>query len=960
MIPDLSFWARTLSVLGVEIAFLTLLAAGICSKVVVARHRRAIWIGTVGAALLIVVGEACGVRDALPRRTPADIPATRAPAIVSVATSFLPAIEEETIPMAIRADFEEPPRPVWWPGYLWLAGSLMFFGYRATGHLRLARWWHQGTAKAPNRIHAELERLAHPLCLSGVEVRICPQLQSPVAFGLFRGCIVIPAEFESRFSAAERDAILLHELAHLAARDPLTLVLADALCMLAWWHPAIWWARQRLVAEVEGAADEASALMPDGRVALAESLVRLGRELATSTPSRGFGVADARGKSQLACRVRSLLTSTAAWRRPSPGERATTAAAATLAAIALLVPSWPGTAGPSLAAHLRLAALSDEATDKTPSVTSTAPSAPAPAPATSSATTNAEVSSVETKPLSSRSPEPTPAPQPSEPGTSTTRIDAEPFPLESEGILVRQKLDRITLPSVHFPDNALPDVIRQLRSLSAEHDPEKAGIWFHEVAIDMNPSQPGQDVRTPEKARIRMKVPLTGETLSEVLEAIVGASDVPIVYQVHPRGYGVSFMLRRPAMERLITRIYRINTPAWLASLGPDLESPASQEDAIDPSAAGFERPRTFVGPVSPTSLEPTPESPRSGLATRLLRQWLDRVGVATAPPNAVYFKPHMGLLLLRATAAEQAKVESALAPFLAPQDPWREDLFAAATPTSAPRPPGATHSPSEQGSPAVKEPTVTLEVKFIEIIENPKEGPADIDIDWLFGHSATRTEPVELGRPTDGEPGARSDYAESVRVEKTLVEGQSAVLNENQLRALLARLEGRGGVQLTAAPKVTTLNGQQAEIRIQDERNIVTGVQTNTPGSTPPNVTYVTEKFGLGPSVSILPRQEPGAWRLIVWSAVSEFLGYDDPGKPIEIKSASTNASKGPLYAQIPLPRLRVRKVVGEGLVTSNQSLLLRGPVTETVTQTKGSWFRASRSQVERRKLYLVVSQVP
>ena len=96
-------------------------------------------------------------------------------------------------------------------------------------------------------------------------------------------------------------------------------------------------------------------------------------------------------------------------------------------------------------------------------------------------------------------------------------------------------------------------------------------------------------------------------------------------------------------------------------------------------------------------------------------------------------------------------------------------------------------------------------------------------------------------------------------------------------------------------------------------------------------------------------------AWHLALFGGVSEFLGYDDPGT----NSVVVHGKDGTLSAQLPLPRLRVRKVLGDGTVPPGHSLLIRGPVTEQVTRTKGTWFRRSRKDIEHRRLYIVVTPV-
>lgn len=67
----------------------------------------------------------------------------------------------------------------------------------------------------------------------------------------------MPLDFETRFGAAERSAILQHEAAHARRGDNLWLLLAHGWLALFWFHPLAWWALRRLRADQELACDAA-------------------------------------------------------------------------------------------------------------------------------------------------------------------------------------------------------------------------------------------------------------------------------------------------------------------------------------------------------------------------------------------------------------------------------------------------------------------------------------------------------------------------------------------------------------------------------------------------------------------------------------------------------------------------------------------------------------------------------
>jgi type II secretory pathway component GspD/PulD (secretin)/Zn-dependent protease with chaperone function len=130
-------------------------------------------------------------------------------------------------------------------------------------------------------------------------------LVGPIAFGWWRPTIGLPQGFFARHSQAEQDTMLAHELAHLAARDPLWLALADALSAALWWHPAVWWLRRQFRVASETAADDASLLVQDGPVILADCLVNLAAQLQTRRATGWLGIAEFR--SGLGRRVERLL-----------------------------------------------------------------------------------------------------------------------------------------------------------------------------------------------------------------------------------------------------------------------------------------------------------------------------------------------------------------------------------------------------------------------------------------------------------------------------------------------------------------------------------------------------------------------------------------------------------------------------------------------------------------------------
>ena len=140
-----------------------------------------------------------------------------------------------------------------WPALLlalWAAGSLTFLAIQWARHLRFV-----GGAVREGRV---LSRHG------GVEVIVSDLVPGPMAAGIIRRRILLPADFLSRYSPAERRMALLHEGAHHDRLD-LAANLAGLVVLAAhWWNPLAHIAWRAFRADQELACDASVLAGSDG------------------------------------------------------------------------------------------------------------------------------------------------------------------------------------------------------------------------------------------------------------------------------------------------------------------------------------------------------------------------------------------------------------------------------------------------------------------------------------------------------------------------------------------------------------------------------------------------------------------------------------------------------------------------------------------------------------------------
>jgi len=131
-----------------------------------------------------------------------------------------------------------------WVAVFWLAGIAASLLLAARGQARYRR------------------RLRGAISMGGVASH-CPVLRAtaadvgPALVGAWRSRIVLPADFEQRYSDVEQTLILAHEAMHARRRDGWWCLLGRIVAAGFWFHPLAWWALSALRHDQELACDAA-------------------------------------------------------------------------------------------------------------------------------------------------------------------------------------------------------------------------------------------------------------------------------------------------------------------------------------------------------------------------------------------------------------------------------------------------------------------------------------------------------------------------------------------------------------------------------------------------------------------------------------------------------------------------------------------------------------------------------
>jgi beta-lactamase regulating signal transducer with metallopeptidase domain len=160
----------------------------------------------------------------------------------------------EPIPQIASAAAAEPANDPTSLLILLYAGGLLAFGTRlGAGLLTLRRWTSAAQPVSCPRWTEALDRVSAEAGVAPLSLRVSADAPAPLSWGWRKPVILVDSQAYRR--AEDAEAILAHEVAHVARRDWPALMLARVATAFFWFNPLVWLLDRAIVRHSEEAAD---------------------------------------------------------------------------------------------------------------------------------------------------------------------------------------------------------------------------------------------------------------------------------------------------------------------------------------------------------------------------------------------------------------------------------------------------------------------------------------------------------------------------------------------------------------------------------------------------------------------------------------------------------------------------------------------------------------------------------
>jgi bla regulator protein blaR1 len=158
----------------------------------------------------------------------------------------------------------------------WLIGVLLLSLRPAAGFFALRRIRRQHAKAVSARLSERCLALQDRLGITRV-IRFCEclTLEAPAVIGWLCPVVYLPLSAITGLSAAQLDAVIAHELAHIKRFDAFVNVFQIVAETLLFYHPAVWWLSKRIRTERENCCDDVAVAVCGDPASYAQALANM-------------------------------------------------------------------------------------------------------------------------------------------------------------------------------------------------------------------------------------------------------------------------------------------------------------------------------------------------------------------------------------------------------------------------------------------------------------------------------------------------------------------------------------------------------------------------------------------------------------------------------------------------------------------------------------------------------------
>jgi uncharacterized protein (TIGR03435 family) len=163
-----------------------------------------------------------------------------------------------------------------WIVSAWLSGVIVLLARVGAGWWHVRRLHHLALASPSSNWQATGSRIASRLGLARfIRIVQLSHVDVPLVVGCLRPIVVLPIAAISQLNAAQVEAILAHELAHVRRHDYLVNLMQTLAETLLFYHPAVWWLSARIRDEREHCCDDVAVAVCGDPAGYAAALAEL-------------------------------------------------------------------------------------------------------------------------------------------------------------------------------------------------------------------------------------------------------------------------------------------------------------------------------------------------------------------------------------------------------------------------------------------------------------------------------------------------------------------------------------------------------------------------------------------------------------------------------------------------------------------------------------------------------------